>query len=106
MPYNLNLCVFPEGQAAKGGRKICCQRPVLQSGTNGAPRPVKVRDQRPLNDQRENCGLAAYGQVITFAVWRALIKWKTAFVNGVYFFGLCRVPETSGQCHIRITTRL
>src|SRR4029077_9835663 len=104
--YHADLRTLPEGEPVHGrgfGSGDCA---IVESGPGGTQGTLEVGYERTLHDQRKRRGHSPCDQVMPLAVRRCLIDRKSAFVYGINFFDLCRIPEGARQGQVGVAAGL
>src|SRR6266849_3015064 len=98
--------LLPERQTAYGRGIGSGDGTVLEKRPGRTQRAPEVGHERTLDHQREGAGRAPCNQVVSLAVWRCLIKRQSAFVNGIDFFDLRRMPEAARHGQVGVAAGL
>jgi hypothetical protein len=101
-----DLGLLPEGEAVQSGRHRSGEGSVVESGAERTQGTSKVGYEGTLDHQGENLGGASGNEIATPAMGRGLIKRKSTFVDGIYFFYLSGMGEAAGHGQVSITASI
>src|SRR5208282_3731809 len=101
-----NLRLLPEREPMQGRRHGSGKGGVVESGADGTEGTPEVHHERTLDHQRKSLGHASGNQVVPPAVRCCLIERKSAFVDGIDFFDLRRIPGSARHGEVGVAAGL